>query len=213
MVGSRLIEKFSRKKVFMKSVLFEVLAWIPMIAIAILYWSGIIRSTLPLIFLLFFSFYVISLDMGIPAWFSWTWDLVNERYRGRWFSKRNLLIGSASVGFALVSSVMLDYFKKTGFVMAGFIILFSLAFISRFVARRFYKKQYEPRVELKKGDYFSFFSFLMKARETNFGKFSLFTALFNLAISVASPLFVVYMLRDLHFSYLLYKVIISLLLI
>jgi len=59
MFSSRLIEKYSRKKIVLKSVFMETLMWIPMIAIAILFQTGILKSFLPVVFFLTFSFYII----------------------------------------------------------------------------------------------------------------------------------------------------------
>ncbi|MCL5730277.1 MAG: MFS transporter [Candidatus Pacearchaeota archaeon] len=207
MFGSRLIEKSARKKIVLRAVLFELLFWIPFVTIAVLYWTSIIQSALPIIFLFFFAFYVIFSNLGTPAWFSWTGDIVDERYRGRWFSKRNLLTGFVSVVLALASSFILDYFKKIDLIMGGFIVLFLLALISRVISWKFYHKQYEPKLEFQKGDYFSFSDFLIRARKTNFGRFSFFNAALNFAASISSPLFVIYMLRDLNFSYLTYMLI------
>ena len=205
--GSRLMERFSRKKIVLKTILIELLFWIPFIVIALLYWSGIIKSALAIIFSLFFAFYVLTANLNLPAWFSWTGDIINERYRGRWFSKRNVLMGFISVVLALSASLILDYFTKIELVMFGFIILFLLAFFSRVISWTFYKKQYEPNFKMKKRDYFSFFAFLKRARKTNFGRFSFFISLLNLAVAISSPLFVIYMLRDLHFSYFIYMLI------
>jgi MFS family permease len=207
MFGSRLMEKYSRKKVLLKSIFFEFLCWIPLATVAILYWTNTVRNDLAIIFLLLFSFYTIVGNVGTPAWFSWTGDIVSERYRGRWFGKRNLLIGVVSLTLSLFASWILDFFTKEELIMLGFIILFGLAFISRIISWHFYKKVYEPKLEFKKEDYFSFVSFILKAKSTNFGRFSIFSAFLNLALSIASPLFVIYMLRDLHFSYLLYMIV------
>src|SRR5271157_642792 len=38
MFGSRLMEKYSRKKILVKSIFVEFLWWIPFIAVAVLYW-------------------------------------------------------------------------------------------------------------------------------------------------------------------------------
>jgi MFS family permease len=205
--GSRLMEKFSRKKIVLKTIFIELLFWIPFIAIAVLYWSGIIRNALAVVFLFFFAFYVITANLNLPAWFSWTGDIINERYRGRWFSKRNVLMGAISVVLALAASVILDYFTRINLAMLGFVILFLLALFFRIISWTFYRKQYEPKFKLKKGYYFTFFAFLIRARKTNFGRFSFFNAALNLAVAISSPLFVVYMLRDLHFSYFTYMLI------
>ncbi len=207
MFGSKLMEKYSRKKIVLKSIAFELAVWAPLAAIAILYWQGIITNALPMVFVFFFSYYVIFSNLGNPAWFSWTGDIINERYRGRWFSKRNLLMGFVAVVLAVGSSFLLDYFKKADLAMIGFSVLFALAFASRIISRRFYKKQYEPKLELKKGDYFSFFNFLVKAKGTNLWKFSIFSSFFNLSVAVASPLFAIYMLRNIGFDYTVYMII------
>lgn len=206
--GSRLIEKHSRKKIILRAVLGEFLWLIPFITIAYLFYKGIIINILPLLFLLSFSFYVIFANMGSPAWFSWVGDLVNEKRRGRWFSKRNFILGFVSVVLALGASFFLDYFKQRNWTMFGFIILFSLAIILRFNSWRIFKKQYEPKIKLRKGYYFSFTEFLIKGRKTNFGKFAIFRAWLTFAMAIASPLFAVYLLRHLQFSYVVYMVII-----
>ena len=205
--GSRLMEKFTRKKIVLKTILIELLFWIPFTAIAVLYWTGTIKNALAIIFLFFFAFYTLTANLNLPAWFSWTGDIINERYRGRWFSKRNVLMGFISIVLALIASLILDYFTKINLPMLGFIILFLLALISRIISWKFYKIQYEPKFKLKKGYYFTFFAFLMRARKTNFGRFSFFNAALNLAIAISSPLFAIYMLRDLHLSYFIYMLI------
>ena len=57
MFGSRLLEKYSRKRVLLKSIFFELLCWIPFAAVAVLYWTNLVRNDLAIIFLLLFSFY------------------------------------------------------------------------------------------------------------------------------------------------------------
>jgi MFS family permease len=205
--GSRLPEKYSRKKIILKTVFFEALIWLPFIAIAILFYKGIIVNVLPILLLLSFSFYTIFLNIGQPSWFSWMGDIVQEKNRGRWFSKRNLLIGFVSVILAISVAFFLDYSNKNNWIMFGFIILFSLALISRLICWKIIKKQYEPEIELKEGYYFSFWDFLMNSKKNNFGNFSLYRFFFTFACSVSSPLLIVYLLRNLDFSYSIYIIV------
>ncbi len=199
--GSRLIEKFSRKKIVLKSVFLEALTWLPLIVIAFLFYKGIIVSTLPLLLLLTFAIFTILAHIGIPAWFSWIGDVVPGSKRGRWFSKRSLIIGFSSVVLAISASLFLDYFKKNDWTMFGFIILFFLAFLARIISWTIFKKHHEPKLKLEKKDYFSFWDFVLAAPKTNFGKFTIFRSFLGFATAVSSPLVAVYLLRHLEFSY------------
>lgn len=206
--GSRLIERFSRKKIIRKSVLFEALMWIPMIAIAILYSAGIIVNALPLALLLAFAMYTILSNVAHPAWFSWIGDIVEEKHRGMWFSKRSLITGFISIILAITASFFLDFLKKNELTMWGFVILFLLALIARLISWQIFKKQYEPKIKLKKGYYFSFWDFIIKAPKTNFGRFTIFRAMLGFSAAICSPLIAVYLLRNLGFSYTNYMIII-----
>ena len=208
MFSSRLIEKYSRKKIVLKSVFMETLMWIPMIAIAILFQTGILKSFLPVVFFLTFSFYIIFSNISGPAWFSWIGDIVDEDYRGRWFAKRNLIHGFIAVVLAILAAFFLDFFKEKKFVIAGYIILFSLAFISRFISWKIFKKQYEPKIKLEKGYYFSFYEFLIMAHKTNFGKFAIFRSFLGFACAITEPLLAIYLLRFLGFEYKPYMIVI-----
>ena len=206
--SSRLIEKYSRKKIVLHAVFWEFLMWIPFMVIAFLYYKGILTSVLPIFLMLSFAIYVVLSNIGGPAWFSWVGDIVDKEYRGRWFSKRNFILGLVTVVVAISASFLLDFFKKNGFVMQGFMILFGLALISRFISWKILRKQYEPKIKLKKKYYFSFWDFVIKSPTNNFGKFALFRSALAFAGSISGPLLAVYLLRKLQFSYPTYMIII-----
>ncbi|HJX50051.1 MAG TPA: MFS transporter [Candidatus Nanoarchaeia archaeon] len=207
MRGSRLIEKHSRKKIVLRGVLWEALLWIPFVLVGILFYKGIALNILPLLLIIAYSLQVVMANIASPAWFSWIGDIVDEEYRGRWFSKRNLIHGFIAMILALISSFFLDFFKKMGWIMFGFVILFSLALIFRMISWQLFKGQYEPKIKLKKGYYFSFWEFIKKAPETNFGRFTIFRSLLSFAAAIASPLIAVYLLRNLQFDYVTYMII------
>lgn len=205
--SSRLIGKYSRKKIILKTVLIESLMWIPFIVIAFLFYKGIIANTLPYFLLAAFTIYVIVLNMTSPVWFSWMGDVVDEKKRGRWFSKRNLVIGFISVILAISASFFLDFFKNKNMEITGFAILFSAALVFRLISWFIFKKQYEPKIKLEKTDYFSFWDFLKQAPKTNFGKFAIFRASLFFSAYVTASLLAVYLLRILGFSYKTYMLI------
>ena len=70
-----------------------------------------------------------------------------------------------------------------------------------------FKKPYEPEIKLRKGYYFSFWDFIIKAPKNNFGKFSLLRAILSFSTSISAPLLVIYLLRNLEFSYAIYMII------
>jgi MFS family permease len=198
--SSRLIEKYKRKNIVVKSVFLESITWLPLAILAFLFYKGIIVSTLPFVLLLFFSLYIIFANASGPAWFSWVGDLVKEDYRGEWFAKRNFKIGIATFISTLAAAFFLDFMKSKEMIMFGFIIMFLIAMVARLISCYLFTKTYEPKLNLKKGYYFSFWEFIKKAPHNNFGRFVIFRAALNFAICIGSPFFAVYMLRDLQFN-------------
>lgn len=205
--GSRLIEKYSRKKIVVFSVIFQSLTWLPMILLAFLFWKGIWVSLLPLLLVIFFSTYVVFGDLAGPAWFSWMGDIVNENQRGKYFSLRNRITGFISLIATLIGAFFLDFFKNHSWVLLGFVIFFFIAMTSRFIASMIFRRKYEPKIKLEKNYYFSFWQFMKKASKNNFGRFSIYVAFLRFATAIGGPFFVVYMLKDLGFSYVVYILI------
>jgi len=207
MFGSRLIEKFTRKKILLKSSLSEILIWFSFILIAFLFYQRIFTPLLPFVLLILFSAFIVVANIPYPAIFSWLGDLVDKKYRGRWFSKRDFIRGFVGVILALLGAFLLDWFDGKGIVMVGFMILFLLASFGMFLAFKTTKREYEPKINLKKGDYFSFFKFLRNAPKNNFGRFSIFGSFFAFSHSMSASLITVYLLRYLEFNYITYMVI------
>lgn len=206
--SSKLIEKYSRKKIILKSVLFESLVWLPIALIAILAMKNILTETLPLFLLILYALFIIIANISAPAWFSWMGDIVDDAYRGRWFSKRNLFTGLSSAVLALIASFILTYFENNNQKLIGFAILFTCAFLFKITSWHNFKKQYEPKIELKKNHDFSFMNFLSSAPKTNFGKFTIFRFFYAFACSISAPLLVVYLLKHLNLGYIAYIIII-----
>ena len=200
--SSRLIEKESRKSIVLRAVLYELLIWIPIIAIAYLFYKNLATQFLPILLIIFVSIRTIFGNMASPAWFSWMGDITDEDYRGRYFSKRDRLFSIVTIIVALLGAVFLDYFRGSSIVMLGFGIFFFIAMVSRSVSRYYLSKQYEPKMKVKKDYYFTFWDFIAKMKGNNFGRYTLFNGFLHFAVAIASPFFAVYMLRNLGFSYL-----------
>lgn len=174
-------------------------------------------TLLPMIFMAFFSYknsfifivlVILFNSLGafvMPSWGSLMSDLVKEK-RGEYFGWRNKVLGPVMIFGSFIAGAILQFFKRFN-IFYGFTLIFSFAFLFRLLSWYFLKKMYEEPLEFKKEDYFSFFQFIKRARESNFVKFVFFVAGLNFAVNVASPFFAVFMIRDLKFEYLLYTFI------
>ncbi len=204
--GSYLMVKNPRKKIVLAFVFFNAIMWLALAAIAIL--AYIKTKNLSFVYLLIIAYALLGIFNGFafPAWYSWMGDLVPEKDRGRYFSKRNVVTGIVSLVTFLVGAFILDFFGQKE-IMLGFFLLFIFAFLFRLLSFASFRKHYAPPLKIHRSNYFSFWQFIK--RFDNYGKFSVYLAFFEFAIMVASPFFAVYMLQELGYNqnYLLYTLV------
>ncbi|MEK6879611.1 MAG: MFS transporter [Nanoarchaeota archaeon] len=206
-IGSKLVYKYSRKNLIVRSVLLQAFMWILILVLGILFWKGIINGFAAGILIVLYCLYAISGNLAGPAWFSLMGDLIPEEKRGEYFSRRNKIIGLVAIIVTIGASIWLDYTKELGLVIIGFTVLFAIASVSRFISAYYFTKHYYPRREVKKDSYFGFFDFMKKAPTNNFGRFTIYIALINFATYFAAPFFTVYMLKELNYSYVLFMIV------
>jgi len=179
----------------------------------VLFYLGVPHVVWGLIFLV--TLFYASTAIGYPAWFSWIGSLVSENKRGRYFSKRNRVIGACSIITMILGAIILDAVKSigstsgnvVGYTLVGFGLLFSTSAIAKIISYNLLDKQYEPRLKVKKKDYLPFNQFLKECWSTSFGRFVLFRGFLSFAVGIATPFWAVYMLRNLGFSYVWYMII------
>ncbi|MFH0940869.1 MAG: MFS transporter [Candidatus Omnitrophota bacterium] len=190
----------SRKKMFNFFVFLQAFMLLPMALAALFCFAS------PVIFIGFVVFFAGFGALALPAWGSLMSDLVPVDKRGVYFGWRNKITGLITVAVTLLAGLILN---EVGSVnrFAAFAILFGSAFIFRLASWYFLTRMHEPALKHNKEDQFTIFMFLARLKESNFAKFVLFVALVNFSVNLASPFFPVLMLRDLHFSYMLYAVI------
>src|SRR3990167_2497448 len=95
--GSLKMEKKSRKYIASHYSLLQAIIWLPMALLGFLAWKGMLNSYLIYFLILFYTFLVTFGGLSHPAWFSWMGDLVPEKHRGAYFSKRNKIIGIVGI--------------------------------------------------------------------------------------------------------------------
>ncbi len=203
----QVMKKTSRKRIAILGAIIQALMWIPLIGVGayffIFHGSA---STAALLLIISYTILVLSgLFIG-PAWNSWMKDIITKA-SGRYFGMRNRIIGFIALVSMLIAGVILDIFKGKN-LFIGFVIIFSIAFISRMISAYLFKKKYEPKLVYEHSYYFNFFQFLKRIHKNNFGRFTIYIAAMMLATAIASPFFAVYMLKELHFNYVTYTLII-----
>ena len=83
----------------------------------------------------------------------------------------------------------------------GFAAVFSVAFLASIGSLIFYRPITSPNTIDKSPD-FNFIDFLKETKRGHLGTFIMYVSMVNFTVYLCSPLFAIYMLNDLHFSYL-----------
>jgi len=195
--GSRLMERFNRRTISFVSVLLQASAVLGFMLIGLTFMWKPNALSWPLLFLIAYLIYGLAGSLGGPAWFSMIGDAVPEKMRGRYFSQRNRISNYVSITVTLAGSVLLFYAKASGFLIAGFVVLFAIGSFGRFISASLIKKHYASKINLGKENYFSFFRFVRNSPKTSFGRFAIYAALISLTVNIANPFFAVYMWKSL----------------
>ena len=172
----------SRRKIINLFVFLHTLMGLPIILIPYLF------KAQPVLFLIIFIALFTSFNaFAGPAWSSLMSDHVPYKSRGRYFGWRSRIFGIVIISSAFLAGFTLHLFKQN--ILKGFLVIFSIAFVSRFISWYFLTRMYEPPFKVKKEAYFSFFDFIKRIRESNFAKFVIFAASLNFCVNLAAPFF------------------------
>ncbi len=192
--SSKFIKKTnSKKRASLVTALFNRLFLLPIIFVPFFYDGGI------WIILLFLSLYAIFSEIGSTAWTTWMADLVPERIRGRFFGTRNMFNNLASFLATLSAGWFLGWIDN----IQGFAVIFAISFVFGMISY-FYMKRVPDTDPPKshKHFHFSFPHFLRGIREhKNYSNFVIFRMLMHLAVGMASPFIIVYMLKTIEIGY------------
>jgi MFS family permease len=191
----------SRKGFILRMAVMHALMWLPILFIPYLF------QTHQVWWLIAFMTLNTAFDSALnPVWGSMMADLVPTQMRGRYFGLRNRITGFITGVFTYVSGGILQLL--TGNTNLAFSIIFAGAIMSRLVSFYFLSKMYEPlNLASEKRNPDGMLKITRGLFSTNIGMFIIFCALINFTATVSAPFFSPYMLRDLHFSYIVYTIL------
>ncbi len=139
-----------------------------------------------------------------PVWNSLLIDLVDTSSRGAYFAHRARITALTSFVALGVAGAVLTIGQKWEISWLGFVVIFLSAAAARVGATRCQTRisTLVPghQIEAPNG----FRHFLIETATVDFRYFLLFSGLMHFAVLISGPFFVVYLLRDLHWTYLQY---------
>ncbi len=198
--GAKITEYFSRKRIYVLLTIFSRLTWIFILVIPFFFNSN------PFVFLVLFFFATQFLEYLVdPAWASLAGDVVPDRIRGKFFGKRQLIKSFLWMVAILFGGIYLDLFQNES--LFGFSTMFFAGILFGLSATWALSRIKEPDTmdhnhHHKLKEFFTF--------SPTFKRFCIAVFFFNFAYMIASPFFVVYMLKNLEMSYTFYVVSFSL---
>ena len=145
--------------------------------------------------------YYIGPNLGSPQWSSLMGDIVPEARRGRFFALRTQLASVASFMALIAGGLILEFFDSMHITYWGFVTVFAMSCLARFQSAYHLSQMYDPPGHVAALESPWHIELWRAIRSTDLVPFSLFFASMQFAVGIASPFFVVYMLRDLKFSY------------
>lgn len=198
--GAIRMDRFpSRRRVIVTGALFQGALWIPICLLPFLFGKGDVTVWLLMGLVLLYQG---ANGAIVPVWNSLIGDLVDPGIRGRFFGNRNRLAGLSTFVALLAGGCVLHLSARWDHTAAGFLIIFLAAFLARMNSAHWLKHYADPEFHLSAEQIFTFRQFLRRSPHSNFAKFVFFVGAVNFGLSFSGPYFALYMLRDLHLSYL-----------
>jgi MFS family permease len=185
-----------RRRLVLFGCALQAFVWLPILSVPLLFRQYAVIGLLGLL-----ALYHSANNLAAPQWTSIMRDLVSERRRGRYFGLRTQLTTVTTFVALVICGVILDELDKSGWTYYGFALIFAIAFLARVVSVYHLTFLYEPAQHGAEPD-MHIEHWWRSLLSTGAIGFSIYVALMNAAVGISSPFFTVYMLRDLHLSYL-----------
>lgn len=200
LLSVKVLNRFQhRKAVILTGAAGQALWWIPLLVLPLLF-----PSQGPWLLIACAVGYVAMGHFAIPAWNSLLTDLVDPNGRGLYFARRAKVMAVASFCALCGAGLLLHSAQTWEAPWIGFAVVFLVVAAARGFSTRYLLRIDESAAPATQEAEFRPLAFLRHEHSLNFRNFLLFSGLMHVSVLIAGPFFVVYMLRDLHFTYLQY---------
>ena len=185
-----------RKPIILAGAGLQAFAWLPISLLPFVFPSAAVPFLIGAVVL-----YHCGAHLAAPQWASLMGDLVPMKQRGRFFARRTRVVSLVTFLSLAVGGLILQEATAGGQTLAGFLVLFGVAMFARVISTYHLARMHDPAGHVAALTVPVRESWWRQLQKSNFARFSLFYALMQLSVAIASPFFAVYMLRDLQFSY------------
>ena len=188
-----------RKTIILTGVALQTLMWLPITWLPYFFPAHAVPIMIACV-----ALYYAGCHLAAPAWNSLMGDLVPERRRGRFFARRGRVMSITMFAALVAAGVMLHLGKTEEHTRIAFTLVFSLAALARVYSALQLARMHDPLPVPHPLDLPPLAGWWARLRSSDFARFTLFMGTMTFAVAIASPFFTVFMLRDLHFTYLQY---------
>lgn len=135
-----------------------------------------------------------------PAWLSWMAEVVPQRIRGRFFSRRNAAVAATTVTGTVIGSLILDWSRLHDNEAFGFVAILLIAALGGLLAWRAMNRitDVHPKAKVTTARKIDA---LAPVRDSGFRKVLAIFALWNIAIGLSAGFFAPHMLLNLKMSF------------
>jgi len=139
-----------------------------------------------------------------PAWNSLIADWLDQHERGAYFARRAQIIAGLSFFALCGAGWVLSLWQDSATAWWGFVLIFALAGGARVLSAKALSPVRDVHPTAHREAQQGFRSFFRQNATKDFRRFLLFSGLMHASVLIAGPFFVLYLLQDLHLSYLGY---------
>ncbi|MBI3603991.1 MAG: MFS transporter [Nitrospirae bacterium] len=188
-----------RKAIILTGAACQSALWLPLLSLPLLY-----PTQGPWLLIACAVLYFAMGHFTIPAWNSLITDLVDPNRRGAYFAHRTKVMAVTGFATLCMAGLILNGAETWKIPWAGFVAIFLAAAVARAISTRYLARLDEAAAPTTREAEFRLVEFLRHEHSANLKRFLLFSGLMHVCVLIAGPYFVIYMLRDLHFTYLQY---------
>ena len=157
------------------------------------------------LFFIFASIYAITGELGYVTFLNWRMTLVKKDDRTKFASTRNIYKNTFVVGFSLIMGVILDKFTAIGYELYGFMILFTIVFLTAFIDIFIRITTYKPPI--KENNITIKEAVIKPAKDKGFRKILVIGGVNRFAYGIGIMYLNVFLLRYLNIDYIYYSIL------